>query len=111
MLEYLPFSSLDIATITTTLKNFLAFNTFISNKILIIFYYFFALMLPIIIYKSRKAVEKRLPFLQNYKRLTITLTLLGVLLFMELFLRMAFELMIAYFDMHDYLSAIRREMG
>ena len=88
--------------------DFLTFKTFISPSILIVFYYIGAVFVPILsFYLARRfkntyfsSVTLSLS-LQHYL-LTIGLFLLTFLM-LEVFWRMMFEMLIAYFDMHDAL--------
>jgi hypothetical protein len=99
--------------------DFLTFNTFISQKVLVVFYYFFAIFIPIGFFLFRRYLKKYQFFSKiydlvekAYKNLDtnekiLTFFLIIFLFFMfELFLRMFFEMMIGYFDMHDYLHKL-----
>jgi len=104
------------------MRDFLLFNTFITPTILIFFYYFGAVVIPIMLYLLKDSVIKKISFLQSaqdmigsfYSSLSLRKQLLTLLiflllfLFMELFWRMIFEMMIGYFDMHDYLYQIAK---
>jgi len=95
--------------------DFLTFNTFISQKILVVFYYFFAIFIPVGVFyfgnyfKKYESINK---IFSNYKNLDIKqkvkIVLMVVFMFFmfELFLRMFFEMLIGYFDMHDYLHKL-----
>jgi hypothetical protein len=89
--------------------DFLIFNTFISQKVLVIFYYFFALFISVGFVYFRNYLKKYPFFNKIYKNLDKTekiwvmLVIIFIFLMFELFLRMFFEMMIGYFDMHDYL--------
>ncbi len=103
--------------------NFLTFERFISQNVLIFFYYMFALMMPIFLWSVRFYILEKIPFLERldsnvkgiYKNLTrekkIVIIMMFIMMFfcMELCLRMMFEMMIGYFDMHDYLQEIAKE--
>ncbi len=87
--------------------NFLSFNTFITQDILIFFYYIGALLVPFLLYKYKnKFITNRSFFIKLENKPKILLTFLGILLLLELFWRMIFEAMIGYFDMHEYLYEI-----
>jgi F0F1-type ATP synthase assembly protein I len=92
--------------------DFLIFNTFISQKVLVIFYYFFALFIPVGFVYFRNYLKKYPFFNKIYKNLDKTekiwvmLVIIFIFLMFELFLRMFFEMMIGYFDMHDYLHKL-----
>jgi hypothetical protein len=101
------------------MSDFLIFNTFISQKVLLIFYYFFAIFIPIGFFYFRSYLKKYQFFSkiynlveETYKNLNknekiLTILFIIFLFFMfELFLRMFFEMMIGYFDMHDYLHKL-----
>ncbi len=85
--------------------DFLVFNTFITKYVLIFFYYLFAFLLPIMIYVFRKYF---IVYIEKYyidkKYIWIIMTFF--LFCIEIFLRMFFEMLIGYFDMHDYLHQI-----
>lgn len=86
----------------------LTFNTFVAQKVLIVIYYLGAIGVPVLVIFYIKTILSKFQFLEkmalNFNNKTKTLILLSVLfLCMELFWRMIFEMMIAYFDIHDYL--------
>ena len=101
---------------------FLAFKSFISTEVLIIFYYLGALMLPIGVWLSltwliqkyrllnttyesgREIIWKSLSRKQQAK---IVVFFVISFLFMELFWRMFFEFLIAYMQMRDALLQIQ----
>jgi hypothetical protein len=99
---------------------FLTFEKFISQDVLIFFYYMFALMMPIFLWSMRFYILKKIPYLKRinhntievYKNLDIKKKVFIVLVFimmffcMELCLRMMFEMIIGYFDMHNYLQIL-----
>ena len=72
--------------------NFLTFNTFITQKVLIIIYYILVFITPYLLFKYKKGIN--------------TFLLIFIIVIGELFLRMFFEMLIGYFDMHDYLHMI-----
>ena len=93
----------------------LSFNTFITKYVLLFFYYIFAFLAPILFFLLKDYLLKKYPTLQRFfqgksKKWTWTLILL-MLFFWELFLRMFFEMLIGYFDMHDYLHTISQRIG
>ena len=104
--------------------NIATFNTFIAQDILIFFYYFCAVLVPFFLWRLRFTLLKKFFFVQKiesnivniyhsltFKQKLITATVLVVTFFcMELCLRIMFEVMIGYFDMHDYLYEISREL-
>ena len=105
------------------MKDFLLFNTFIAQKALVVFYYMFVVLIPVCcivfrhyflklkifryFYDSAKGQYKKLPF--KYKLLIVLMFIFMFFMF-ELFLRMFFEMLIGYFDMHDYLYKISQKM-
>ena len=92
----------------------LSFNTFITKYVLVFFYYLFALLAPLVLFLLKDYLLKKYPQLQRYfqgksKKWTLTIIFL-MLFFWELFLRMFFEMLIGYFDMHDYLHTISQTL-
>ena len=101
---------------------FLAFKSFISTEVLIIFYYLGALILPIGVWllltwlirkyrllntayeSGREIIWKSLSRKQQAKIVVFFVT---SFLFMELFWRMFFEFLIAYMQMRDALLQIQ----
>ena len=86
----------------------LTFNAFVAQKVLIVLYYLGAIGVPILTLVYRKNLLSKFQFLEKielqFKNKTKTVIALIILfLCMELFWRMMFEMMIGYFDMHDYL--------
>jgi len=100
--------------------NFLRFNTFIAQDVLVVFYYIFAILVPLFLWYLRLYILKKIPFFQaidksaisvyknldTKKRVLLLLFFLSLFFCMELCLRMVFEAMIGYFDMHNYLYEI-----
>ena len=91
--------------------DFLTFNSFITQNILILFYYLGAVVFPIILWLKKDPVLSKLSFIKisDENKTTIYLTILVLFLLMEIFWRMMFEVMIGYFDMHDYLYQISQQ--
>ena len=97
------------------MTDFLTFQTFITPTLLIIMYYFGAIVIPLVSYhvakwiKSSyfnditKEMKKRLSTKQQLKILGIAFF---IFICMEIFWRVMFELLIAYFDMHDALMQL-----
>jgi len=86
--------------------DFLALKTFISPIILIVFYNIGAILLPIVsFYLARRF--KNAYFSSFTLSLKYYLILIGIFvlsfLFMEVLWRMMFEILMAYFYMHDAL--------
>ena len=91
----------------------LTFNTFITQKVLILIYYLGAIGVPVLMFVYRKTLLSKFQFLKKieprYKTNTKTvITFIILFLCMELFWRMMFEMIIGYFDMHDYLYQLSR---
>ena len=103
--------------------DFLSFNTFITQDILIFLYYVGAVIIPVVIWLFRNYLIDRIALfkqinteMKNYyhmlsakQKMLIWLSFMVMFLFMEIFWRMMFEMMIGYFDMHDYLQTIAKE--
>ena len=98
----------------------LTFNKFITQDILILFYYVGVITLPAILFLSREYLIQNISLLKklddkiqsslNLKEKTIMLvSFITLLIFVELGWRMIFEMMIGYFDMHDYLYEISQK--
>ena len=91
------------------MQDFLTFQTFITPKILLIFYTIGALIVPLFGWYLLRYLKRRFfPDLVIPKKIYLYLVMLLCLLCMELFWRMIFEVMIAYFDMHDALMRMSR---
>ena len=88
------------------MKDFLEFNTFITKYVLIFFYYLFTILLPVVLYYAKDYLKKR--FNLKIKSIKTWIILIVLFLMAELFIRMFFEMLIGYFDMHDYLYQISR---
>ena len=102
------------------MNNFLTFKTFISSDILIFFYYIGAVLIPILLWQSRVYLKDRFKIIQlineqivkifsslsNKEQSYARLFILFAFISMEIIWRMMFEVMIAYFDMRDYLQQI-----
>ena len=93
----------------------LTFNAFVAQKVLIVLYYLGAIGVPVLTLVYRKTLLNKFQFLEKielqFKSKTKTLIgLVIIFLLMELFWRMMFEMMIGYFDMHDYLYHISQQV-
>ena len=84
------------------MQDFLTFEKFITQDILIVSYYLGVLFLPIVFWIYRKKVT----FIISKTKLSTLLYLFIAILFGELIWRMMFEAMIGYFDMHNYLQIL-----
>ena len=105
------------------MRDVLLFNTFVTQDVLILFYYIGALLMPIVLYVFRGEIIKRVAFFKRvndtlkdfYSKFTSTQKIVFWLVFitiffcMELCWRMMFEMMIGYFDMHNYLYQLNRK--
>ena len=87
--------------------DFLTFERFITQDILIVIYYFGVLFLPLLLWSYRETTIK---IVSKMKINNLFLVFIGIIL-MELMWRMMFEAMIAYFDMHNYLQAISQNLS
>jgi len=97
------------------MNDFLSFNLLITPSILIFFYYFFAVMIPVSIWILKDYLLKRFSlfenlFRQKQEQIYAVVFLLVLFLFLELMLRMMFEMIIAYFDIHNYLYKITQHI-
>ncbi len=83
------------------------FRSFVTPVLLLIFYYIGAVVMPLFVWLTWLWLKRKyFPEAVLPKQIYIyTFFLLGILM-MELFWRMMFEIMIAYFDMHDALMKI-----
>ncbi len=102
----------------------LTFNSFVAQDILVFFYYIFALIVPLLLWKFRLYILKKVLFFRDIndsfmdfyhlstKQNKIIFVTLCIIIFMcmEVFLRILFEAMIGYFDMHDYLYQILQQV-
>jgi hypothetical protein len=100
--------------------SFLTFESFITQDVLIFFYYMFAIFIPFFLWMMRSYVLKKVPLFGDIdsslkgkfnalsigKKLALIALFVMMFLCMELCLRMMFEMMIGYFDMHNYLQGI-----
>ena len=104
--------------------DYLVFNKFIAQDILIVAYYFGMIVMPILLWYARSYLIKKVLFIQEvenfvgsyYTKLSSQekrkVWLVAVVLFicMQLCWRMMFEMMIGYFDMHNYLYEISQSV-
>ena len=100
--------------------DYLVFNKFIAQDVLIVAYYFGVIVMPILLWYARSYIIKKVLFIQEIENFVGSyysglsgqdkrkVWLVAVVLFicMQLCWRMMFEMMIGYFDMHDYLYEI-----
>ena len=99
---------------------YLTFHKFIAQDILVLFYYFFAIALPLLLFKARQRVIKKVLFIKSIEesmttyystlslreKVKIWLAFLALFFCAQLCLRMVFEAMIGYFNMQNYLYDI-----
>jgi len=101
------------------MRDFLTFQTFITPTLLIVMYYIGAIIIPIVswflaswIQKSyfseiSKNIKEEFQTKTTSKQRFIMYTAFIIcFLCMEIFWRMIFEFLIAYFDMHDALMKL-----
>ena len=85
------------------MKDFLTFEFFITPYILIFFYYFGVLFIPALLVVYRKKVFS---LIQKDIQWQFYVGFIALFLFLQLVWRMMFEMMIGYFDMHNYLQTL-----
>jgi hypothetical protein len=102
----------------------LSFNHFVTQDVLIFFYYIGAIVIPIVLLFFRSYLIENVSYIKkintkiknffsslNAAQKTVTvLSFIVLFLCMELCWRMMFEAMIGYFDMHDYLYEISKQI-
>jgi hypothetical protein len=88
--------------------DFLTFNSFITPKLLIIAYYFglFFITALFFIYK-RYFLSKFIELFKIKNKRYIWIFLILLFICMQICLRVFFEIIIAYFDIHDVLYEIK----
>lgn len=103
---------------------YITFNRFIAQDILIVSYYIGAIGMPLLLWYSRLKIIKKVVYIQDiekmvgsfYKSLSVQekrkvwLTFFVLFVCMQLCWRMIFEAMIGYFDMHDYLYELSKSL-
>lgn len=87
--------------------DFLSFNTFISNDILVILYYVIAFSLALFLWETKSYIQEKFKNSKYITKKSVILMLLFIFIVSELFLRVLFEFSIAYFDIHDYLQILQ----
>ena len=107
-----------------TLFDFLTFKQFITTDILLFCYYIGAFIIPVLLYYARHYLVKNSSLIRTFNEfLQHTFASLNVknqryakivfvliFLTMEIVWRMMFEVMIGYFQMHDYLQQIASKL-
>lgn len=110
-----------IETATRSFWDVLSFQTFLSPPLLILIYYLGAVGIPLLAWKIASSARNRLaeipsPGVQLPKRpaahwlpskARVLAYAFAAFLAMELFWRLMFEFMLAYFQMRDYLAAMQ----
>jgi len=92
----------------------LNFNTLITPNVLIFFYYIGAFLFPFLLWSGRFYLLKKFHYLKRLEqenKLFLWTVLVLFFIFVELGWRMMFEMMIAYFDMHNYLYDIAQSLN
>jgi len=89
------------------MQDFLSFNYFITPTVLMFFYYIGVLFLPVIAWRHKEKVRTIFTFLPNKTLFWFFIALF----FMELFWRMMFEMILGYFDIHNYLYQILQQQN
>jgi len=93
-----------------TVLNFLSFNTFITQYVLIFFYYLGVFLIPFLLFRYRAKIESLANI--NTQNMLVKFIVFMILFFMmELILRMFFEMMIGFFDLHDYAQLIKSSVS
>lgn len=90
--------------------DFLSFNTFITQYVLIAFYYFSVFLIPLLLYIYRDKINNIFG-LSSQKKFMNFLFFIMLFFMMEIFLRMFFEAMIGFFDLHDYVQLIKSSVS
>jgi len=104
--------------------DYLVFNKFIAQDVLIVAYYFGVIVMPILLWYARSYLIKKVLFIQEvensvasyYTNLSpqekrkVWLAIILLFTCMQLCWRMMFEMMIGYFDMHDYLYEMSKSL-
>ncbi|AKF25054.1 hypothetical protein YH65_06345 [Sulfurovum lithotrophicum] len=107
------------------MKDILTFNTFITQDILVFFYYVGAVLMPVVLYFFKDYLIENISFVKTIydklymfyssfsskRKIVFWMMFITIFLCMELCWRMMFEAMIGYFDMHDYLYKIANKIG
>ncbi len=103
------------------MADFLTFNRFIAPDVLIAIYYFIAIGIPIFAIVSYNRFINYFSFLKHFEskikkifansslkqKIILTLAILAIILCFELCLRIFFEMLIGYFDIHNFLQYIK----
>ena len=95
---------------SNTFLDFLTFERFVTQDILIVFYYLGVFFLPLLLWYYKERVTFFYKAYTSEKKALYLSIAFGVFLFMQMMWRMMFEAMIGYFDMHNYLHDIALHM-
>ncbi len=85
----------------------LSFKTFISPNVLVLFYYTGVVGIPIVLWYFQSYLLKKSRMKSNA---LMWIGFIVMIIFAELFWRMIFEMLIGYFDIHNYLQKLN-ELG
>jgi len=88
--------------------DFLRFDIFIAKDVLLFFYYIGALFLPVLIFFVYRKFFVMLPGWSQRNRFWAIIAIIIFFIIAEMMWRVMFEVMIGYFDIHDYLHEIMR---
>ncbi|RRS30159.1 MAG: hypothetical protein P794_08055 [Epsilonproteobacteria bacterium (ex Lamellibrachia satsuma)] len=102
----------------------LSFNTFITQDVLVFFYYVGAVLIPVILYFFKDYIVEHISFIKTInnklqtfysafsanEKIAFWMIFITIFLCMELCWRMVFEAMIGYFDIHEYLHIISKKL-
>jgi len=108
----------------TSMYDYLVFNKFIAQDILIVSYYFGVIVMPILFWYLRSYFIKKVLYIHEversvgsyYSKLSssdkrkVWFVIIALFVCMQLCWRMMFEMMVGYFDMHDYLYEISEKI-
>ncbi len=106
------------------MQDILTFNTFITQDVLIFFYYIGAVLMPVVLYVFKDYLIAHLSFVKKINdklhtfyasfssngKIIFWMMFSSMFLCMELCWRMMFEAMIGYFDIHEYLYQITKQI-
>lgn len=107
------------------MKDFLSFDYFIAPDVLIIAYYMGAVLMPLLLWLSRRYLMNKISLVSRFNdiqrqlysslsarnKIIFIAAFVGMFFFMELIWRMMFETMIGYYQMHDYLQGLSASLG
>jgi len=107
------------------MHDILSFNRFITQDVLIFFYYVGAVVMPVFLYFFRDYLTQNISFVKKIndklhtfyntfsssEKIVFWMMFITLFLCMELCWRMMFEAMIGYFDIHDYLHKIVKHLN